>query len=304
MGLKDLAEKILEAENDVFADIVNNVFFGGKQIVLPESLVSADTESTYGLNTLHYQSRDITKRWKNLCNIDIAIFATENQSTLDENMAVRIMGYDAASYKAQIKNNERLPVVTLVIYFGDKKWNCGSSLHEWLKLSENKQIPEQLKPFVSNYKINVLSLCTLKEYWENFTSDFRIIAGYFAPNVEENEKWKNHLMKHPKETVSLLYALTNDSRYGDFLKNNKIEEGSTMTMCQILDRVEAKGRAKGRKDGYERAAKADERAAKAEKELSLVFQNMRNNGLSDSQIANLTGVSIEKVQKNLSETPI
>lgn len=59
-----------------------------------------------------------------------------------------------------------------------------------------------------------------------------------------------------------------------------------MTMCQILDRVEAKGR----KDG-------DERAAKAEKELSLVFQNMRNNGLSDSQIANLTGVSIEKVQK-------
>ena len=36
MGEKDIAEKVLEDYNDVFADIVNVLLFQGDQIVKPE----------------------------------------------------------------------------------------------------------------------------------------------------------------------------------------------------------------------------------------------------------------------------
>jgi hypothetical protein len=38
MGQKDLAEKLLEDYNDVFADIINALLFDGKIVVLPEEL--------------------------------------------------------------------------------------------------------------------------------------------------------------------------------------------------------------------------------------------------------------------------
>ena len=38
MGEKDIAEKVLEDYNDVFADIVNVLLFQGEQIVKPEQL--------------------------------------------------------------------------------------------------------------------------------------------------------------------------------------------------------------------------------------------------------------------------
>ena len=38
MGQKDIAEKILEDYNDVFADIINGLLFDGVQEIKPEAL--------------------------------------------------------------------------------------------------------------------------------------------------------------------------------------------------------------------------------------------------------------------------
>ena len=38
MAEKDVTEKILESYNDVFADIVNVLLFGGRQVVAPDEL--------------------------------------------------------------------------------------------------------------------------------------------------------------------------------------------------------------------------------------------------------------------------
>jgi hypothetical protein len=45
MGVKDIAEKNLEAFNDVFADIVNVLLFNGKQLV-QENELETDTKDT------------------------------------------------------------------------------------------------------------------------------------------------------------------------------------------------------------------------------------------------------------------
>lgn len=47
MGEKDITEKTLEAYNDVFADIVNGLLFGGEQVVKEDQLVDVQPTSMY-----------------------------------------------------------------------------------------------------------------------------------------------------------------------------------------------------------------------------------------------------------------
>ncbi len=47
MGQKDLAEKLLEDYNDVFADIINALLFDGKIVVLPEELHDTKINSSF-----------------------------------------------------------------------------------------------------------------------------------------------------------------------------------------------------------------------------------------------------------------
>ena len=53
---------------------------------------------------------------------------------------------------------KKYPVVTLVLYFGtDSKWTAPK------KLQDCFTIPEELKPFVSDYKINVFNIAWLSD---------------------------------------------------------------------------------------------------------------------------------------------
>ena len=142
MGEKDTTSKILLAYTDVFSDIVNGLLFNGKQIIRPDDL--------------------------------------EDQAEDDPDMVLRVYGYDGAEYRTQLlkenKDNQRYPVVTLVLYFGFKKhWKAPLRLHEAV------DIPDILKPYVADIKINVFEIAYLSdEQLNRFHSDFRIVADYFV----------------------------------------------------------------------------------------------------------------------------
>ena len=62
---KDVSEKLLEDYNDVFADIINNALFDGREVVKPEELENAVTISQLKLlDGVHEQERDTAKYWK------------------------------------------------------------------------------------------------------------------------------------------------------------------------------------------------------------------------------------------------
>ena len=66
------------------------------------------------------QRRDISKYVKSLGSM-IALYGIENQSSLDADMVFRVMGYDYASYRSQMDaGKERYPVITVVLYFGER----------------------------------------------------------------------------------------------------------------------------------------------------------------------------------------
>lgn len=85
-------------------------------------------------------------------------------------MPMRVMGYDYAAYKKQYDSNARkyktaeglnedeflsrmkktdkfIPVITVVVYYGEKEWDGAKTLHEML------DIPEKMAKYVNDYKL-------------------------------------------------------------------------------------------------------------------------------------------------------
>ena len=274
MGQKDIAEKLLEDYNDVFMDIVNVLLFDGEPLVKEDELVNVKDKSQYKIaNKLHEQERDVAKFW-NKGEVQIALCGLENQTMIDKDMPLRVMGYDGAAYRYQLKDDKktRYPVVTMVLYFGKEHWEK-RSLHERLN------IPEKLKSYVSDYRINVFEIAYLKEEQvELFQSDFRFVADYFV-QMRKNGDYKpsKETIRHVDETLKLMAVLTQDDR---FLEAQNESGGSVKNMCEAMDKAEARGEARGKVMAY------------------------TDVGLSVDEITSKTGLSREEIERILQENDV
>ncbi len=187
------------------------------------------------------------------------------------------LGYDGASYRSQLLSGqkERYPVVTLVLYFGTTRWNKATTLHEALNIAE------EWKPYVGDYKINLFEIAFLEpEQVQKYQSDFRIVADYFV-QMRTNRDYKpsKETIRHTDEILKLMGVLLNDSR---FLEMQNDEKGG-LSMCEVLDRAEAKGKAEGLAEGLEKGK-------------VIAYYDA---GYSVEQIAEKVGISEEKVQEIL-----
>ena len=250
MGDKDITEKVLEDYNDVFADIVNVLLFHGKKVVKEDCLTDTRDISQYKIeNEIHEQERDVSKLWEkqdvgieneNGEKVVIAMYGLENQTKIDKEMPFRVIGYDGAKYRGQINKEKRkhFPVVTMVLYFGERHWDKNKTLYEGMI------VPKYLEPYVNDYKINVYEIAYLTEEQVGmFTSDFKIVADYFV-QMRKNKSYKpsQEEIQHVDEVLKLMSVLTEDNR---FLKVQQESRGEVKNMCEVLDRVENRGIAKG-----------------------------------------------------------
>ena len=251
MAEKDMTEKTLEAYADVFADIVNGLLFNGRQIITEQALTDAQPFSTYKDDgRLHEQERDVAKYWIDQAgeriSVRIAFLGIENQTKYDSDMPLRVLGYDGAAYRAELNQPERYPVVTLVLYFGDEPWGKNRSLLDAIK------VPELFKPYVMDYGINRFEIAHLpEEAIDRFHSDFKVVVDYFVrkranPDYRPSDPVK---FKHVDELLKLMSALTHDSRFEETINDT---DGRPENMCEVLDRVEAKGMEKGMARGMAR----------------------------------------------------
>ena len=226
---KDITQKMLEKYNDVFADILNVLLFDGKDVVDESSLSDALPMSMLKIGSnVRLQERDIAKYWQN-SKINISLFGLENQ-TRKENR-----------YK------EKYPVITLVLYLGyDKRWNYPTTLLEILN------VHNEIKSYVNDFKINLFEIAYLDRVKiDLFKSDFKILADYlYQMRTKRDYTADKTTIEHVEELLYLMSAMTGDNRFEETI--NELKGKENVNMCEVLDRVEARGVERGRLEGIEK----------------------------------------------------
>ena len=288
MGEKDIAEKILMDNDDVFADIVNSLIFDGKPIVEEMNLINVKDKSQYKISgKIHEQERDAAKVIE--CDgVKVMYVGIENQTDIDVDETIRVIGYDGTSYRGQLlgENEKKYPVVTLVLYFGERKWNRNKTLYETLDISEN------IKPFVNDYKINVFEIAYMTpEEVEKFTSDFKIVADYFVQKrMKKDYKPINKAIKHVDELLKLMTVLTGDSRFEEQIKEMHKEEGE-IRMCEVLDKIENRG--------VDRGIEIGEKLGETKGEIKALYFYMKKTPDEIGKIINMDEAEVISVIKML-----
>ena len=221
--------KKLFRDDGCFADICNYAFFQGKQIIKPEELVSRenDVSTLMGKELLPMETkryRDIVR--KASINGDYMIIGVEHQSTLDKNMIIRILNYDAQLYINQVESGKEVrPVGSFVFYTGDKEWTYPKSLKESLK------IPPEMKDYINDWKLPVLELQKIDSGMlknQRLKEAVEISQSMFKGDYEKLRT--NRMISVESFKMAAIFTHTD-------IKEEDLPEGDEINMCKAMDQL-------------------------------------------------------------------
>ena len=230
--------KKLFRDDGCFADICNYAFFQGKQIIKPEELVSRenDVSTLMGKELLPMETkryRDIVR--KASINGDYMIIGVEHQSTLDKNVIIRILNYDAQLYINQVESGKEVrPVGSFVFYTGDKEWTYPKSLKESLK------IPPEMKDYINDWKLPVLELQKIDSGMlknQRLKEVVEISQSMFKGDYEKLRT--NRMISVESFKMAAIFTHTD-------IKEEDLPEGDEINMCKAMDQLFQRMRDEGK----------------------------------------------------------
>lgn len=267
-------------------------------------------DSTSGAVQKH---RDVLKMMTAMSDGETAylILGIENQSEIDYTMPVRVMLYDALQLNSQTEamkkkhRNEKdvkqtksewlsgwnktdilIPVITLVIYFGEKDWDAPKSLHEMMRI-EHKDISKN----VQDYRIRLIAPNEISdEEFDKFHTGLREVLKY---------------IKYCKDKEKLLKVTTEDKAFHNVdietamtinvVTNSKLDisqgKGS-MNMCKAIQDIRMDGIIEGKMIGREEGREEGRRENKYQTATTLIKMGL----LSYENISVATGLTVEEIE--------
>ena len=271
----DIVVKNYWRNNEQFADFFNAALFEGKQLIKPDELEDMDTEESSVLEHKEYAesigaSRDNVKVRKKSTtyNMELVILGMEGQERIHYAMPMRVMGYDYGTYKKQYEDNavkyktaknmtedeymsrmkrtdKLIPVITIVVYYGEKPWDGAVSLHGML------DIPKEMEPFVNDYKMHLVEARknNLKLHNINNQDLFNLLEILLDKNGKLNEireKAINYAREHKVEKSVMMTVAGAANCKMDY---NLIERKGDADMCTVFEETRKEGIAEGMAQG-------------------------------------------------------
>ena len=299
MGKSNAVIRMHIGKVEYFADLFNYYLFSGLAIIKAEDLVPIDGESDVmvgdadGKEQEVHRYRDITMRWK--YGAKLTILACENQEKIHYAMPVRAMLYDSLSYVDQIKrlgnklkdkkltpeeflskfqkDDKLMPVITIIFYYGLKRWDASKDLYEMLDVNDYLKESETFKKYVSNYSINLIDAGHM-ENLENLHTDLQVLLGMLQYR-SNTEKFKDYVKAHgeyfssvDKDTYDVIVELLHSkSKLKKALKEVNVEDGEEcINVCKAIDGIYEEGYNKAKEEMMQLVAEAEEEKRKAEEE--------------------------------------
>ena len=111
---------------------------------------------------------------------------------------------------------------------------------------------DRLKPFVSDYNINVFEIAFLDEEKRKlFKSDFRVLVDYlYQVRTNHNYNPEKYFVQHMQEVLDLMSAMTGDTIFEKSIENTKIKEAHYM--CDVIHAMIDEGVERGFQEGFQR----------------------------------------------------
>ena len=278
MRQADALTKEYLSNNEIFADVFNYLIYDGQQRILPENLIERDTsEITLPLGkrgelATIQKFRDILKGCiaKEYKNTLYVLFGVENQSHIHYAMPVRNMLYDAINYSAQVnektkkyrkirkqnpnfketteeflsgfrKQDKLMPVITLVVYFGDKSWDGAKSIHDMFCVNDG-----HILKYIPDYKINLIEPVKVSDNeYEKFKTDLGSVLQFIKHQSDEDGSWikgKHRFKSVEREAVELINMIT-----GANIAGNEKEE--VVDVCRAWENSLKKAKDEGQREG-------------------------------------------------------
>ena len=247
----DTTCKQLLRDGECFADLSNALYFHGRQVIKPENQISQenDVSTLIGKEPLPMEMKryqDIVR--KASINGDYMIIGVEHQSTLDKNMIIRILNYDAQLYINQVESGKEVrPVGSFVFYTGDKEWTYPKSLKESLK------VPPEMEDYINDWKLPVLELQKMDPQILKSKRLKEVVEISQSMLEGDYEKLRTNRMISV-ENYKMAAILTHTD-----IKEEDLPEGDEINMCKAMDqlfqRFENQGIEKGEAIGIEKTLK-------------------------------------------------
>lgn len=255
-------------DEEKFADLFNAKLFGGEKVILPEKLSELDSRGTMKTSGKNKKESLSTSIYRDLIKVakiyqeygvELVILGVENQEHIHYAMPIRVMGYDYSEYKKQYRKNARkykenpkgltpdeflskmkrsdkfYPVITIVLYYGEKAWDGAKTLHEMLNISN------KIKSFVNDYSIHLVEVKknNLPLRNEDNQNLFKLCSIVLDTEKTDEQKKKEAIQyekehKIDKEVLCVLADVTNHK----LLKEDK---KGAMTMCTFFDNLVEQG---------------------------------------------------------------
>lgn len=267
MGNPNIVTKEYMQDPQHFADAFNYYAFDGRQVVCAEKLSEADPTElaiifSEDRKEFVEKFRDVLKQCILMEDdkFSYLMIGIENQTDIHYAMPVKNMIYDALEYGKQVsrrakehkeakdtkgaeflsgftKEDKLKPVITLVVYWGTKKWNAPRSLKEMFE-----DVSEDVLQFVSDYKVNLIVQKEIKDFTK-FKTELGKALKYISV-VDQKEEYKELTKQEEYQDVNKETAILLKEVAGINVKVKKEEE--KVNMCKALQDITDEAIEKGR----------------------------------------------------------
>ena len=271
MGQKDLNFKSHIEDDACFADLFNGILFHGEEIIRADELEEADQEIIIRINEQKMVNviPDKVRKWRGR---NMAVLVVEQQSYVDYRMVLRAMLIEAYGYLKQfaelvakqkdsdikLQSDEFLskvqkehrfePIILIVVYIGTKKeWDAQTCLHDILNIDNT------LKPYVSNYRLNIFDYHDYSDFTAFKTAN-RVLFEALA-NARDNKAFRKAMEKCDiyrmlsRETAIAIRQLTGMTFDLDEIKCIDENGKEVYDMCKAFEDERIIGREEGREEG-------------------------------------------------------
>lgn len=270
MGKENIVTLRYFEDNEHFAELVNGIVFCGEQVINPTNLKNMKRDLSYPWTKKGKEIyRDSVKKY---CDEAVVqIYALEHQEYIDYHMVFRNMLAEALEYDRQWQENRKrhkqykdlkqkdellsgmkktdkfVPVITLVVYYGEEKWDAANSLYELLKFGN---ADERFCNLVENYKIHVFDYHDYDSF-EMFCGELKQVFS-FLKHSDNLKLLQKHLAEHEEEYYNISEAsceLISTITHSKELMRLQASKKEGVDMCKALQELRQEGYNEGKEQG-------------------------------------------------------